>query len=128
MCTYRFSFFFLLNETLLTAGGKNFQTYVIENGVLTAVPGYATVQGIFIGVVAAFVILITVVGPEYVYRFLASRLRKLIVCRYTRKHASHFEEHKTAFEEGGGGDDAIIDENEKDDESFKEAVQESSKV
>ena len=48
------------------AGGKNFQKYVMKNGVLTAVPGYAEVQGIFIGVVAAFVILITIVGPECV--------------------------------------------------------------
>ena len=48
---------------------------MIKNGVQTAVPGYAKVQGIFIGVVAAFVILITIVGPEYVYllvRFLTA--------------------------------------------------------
>ncbi|KAH0826254.1 carboxylic acid transporter protein [Lanmaoa asiatica] len=89
-------------------GGKNFQTYVMENGVLKAVPGYAEVQGIFIGVVAAFVILITVVGPE--------------------KHASHFEQHKTAFEEGGGSDEAAMDEDEKGKDSFKEMAQGHSKV
>lgn len=51
---------------LFAAGGKNFQTQVMENGVLKTVPGYAMVQGIFIGVVAAFVIFITTLGPEYV--------------------------------------------------------------
>jgi SHS family lactate transporter-like MFS transporter len=86
-------------------GGKNFQTYEMVDGVLTPVPGYAIVQGIFIGVVAAFVILITIVGPE--------------------KHASHFEEHKTAFEEGGGRDDAVVDD-EKDRESFNKMAEGSN--
>lgn len=39
----------------------------MKNGVMTTVPGYATVQGIFIGVVATFVIIITIIGPEYAY-------------------------------------------------------------
>lgn len=43
------------------------RTTIIEDGVETDVPDYATVQGIFIGVVAAFIILITIVGPEYVH-------------------------------------------------------------
>ncbi|EDR01408.1 uncharacterized protein LACBIDRAFT_333263 [Laccaria bicolor S238N-H82] len=43
------------------------------------------VQGIFIGVVAAFVVFITIVGPE--------------------KHGSHFEQHKAAFEQGAAEDD-----------------------
>lgn len=51
------------------------------DGVLTPVPGYAVVQGIFIGVVAAFVILITIVGPEYVHSLFSSRLHLLIVYR-----------------------------------------------
>ena len=42
------------------------------HGVLTPVPGYAMVQGIFIGVVSAFVILITIVGPEYVHSLFSS--------------------------------------------------------
>jgi SHS family lactate transporter-like MFS transporter len=49
-------------------------------------PDYATVQGILIGVVAAFVLVVTIVGPE--------------------KHGAHFERHRAAFEEGGGRDDA----------------------
>ena len=44
---------------------------------------------ILIGVVAAFVLFVTVIGPE--------------------NYGSHFEKHKTAFEEGGGRDDAVID-------------------
>lgn len=71
---------FLSHKSLLTAGGKNFKSYVMENGVMKEVPGYAIVQGIFIGVVAAFVILVTIVGPEYVYPWFASRLRSLIIC------------------------------------------------
>ena len=50
---------------------------------------YATVQGILIGVVAAFILVVTILGPE--------------------SHGSHFEKHKTAFEEGGGRDDAVAE-------------------
>ncbi|KAF8889142.1 carboxylic acid transporter protein [Gymnopilus junonius] len=53
------------------------------------VPDYAKVQGILIGVVAAFVFVVTLIGPE--------------------NHGSHFEKHKTAFEEGGGQDDAVME-------------------
>ncbi|KAG2125617.1 major facilitator superfamily domain-containing protein [Suillus cothurnatus] len=70
-------------------GGDNLKTTIMENGVPTQVPNYATVQAIFIGVVAAFVVVITIIGPE--------------------NHGSHFENHKTAFEEGGGRDDAVAD-------------------
>ena len=49
------------------------------------VSDYATVQGILIGVVSAFVLVVTIIGPENI--------------------GSHFEKHKTAFEEGGGEDD-----------------------
>ncbi|KAH8104753.1 carboxylic acid transporter [Cristinia sonorae] len=67
-------------------GGENITT--ILNGKV--VPDYATVQGILIGVVAAFVVFITIIGPE--------------------NHSSHFEKHKTAFEEGAAREDAIVDE------------------
>ena len=50
---------------------------------------YATVQGILIGVVAAFVLVVTIIGPENI--------------------GSHFEKHKTAFEEGGGRDEVQED-------------------
>lgn len=34
-----------------------------------------------------------------------------------RHHGSHFEKHKTAFEEGGGDDDAYIEDEETDPEA-----------
>ncbi|EGO19231.1 carboxylic acid transporter protein [Serpula lacrymans var. lacrymans S7.9] len=66
-------------------GGNNIKTILYVDGQPTVVPNYAKVQGIFIGVVSAFVIIITIIGPE--------------------NHGSHFEKHKTAFEEGGGRDE-----------------------
>ncbi|KAH9933174.1 carboxylic acid transporter [Epithele typhae] len=66
-------------------GAANLKTTIVQNGVSIVVPDYAKVQGILIGVVAAFVIFITVIGPE--------------------NYASHFENAKTAFEEGGGADE-----------------------
>ncbi|KDQ51274.1 hypothetical protein JAAARDRAFT_536713 [Jaapia argillacea MUCL 33604] len=73
-------------------GGENMKTTLVQNGKTTIVPDYAKVQGIFIGVVAAFVIFITLIGPE--------------------NHSSHFEKHKTAFEEGAGRDEAMIEDDE----------------
>jgi len=69
--------------------GDHLRTTIVEKGILTEVPDYATVQGILIGVVAAFVFVITLVGPE--------------------NHGSHFEKHKTAFEEGAGRGDAYME-------------------
>ncbi|KIJ08149.1 hypothetical protein PAXINDRAFT_89314 [Paxillus involutus ATCC 200175] len=77
-------------------GAKHIRETVIVDGKPTSVADYATVQGIFIGVVAAFVIVVTILGPE--------------------NHSSHFEQHKTAFEEGGGRDDAML-EGEEGEES-----------
>lgn len=73
-------------------GAANLHTTVIDkNGQPKVVSDYATVQGILIGVVAAFVLIITIIGPE--------------------NYGSHFEKSKTAFEEGGGrGDLAENDE------------------
>ncbi|KAG1732452.1 carboxylic acid transporter protein [Suillus paluster] len=85
-------------------GGNNLKTTIMQNGVLTVVPDYATVQAIFIGVVAAFVVVITIIGPE--------------------NHGSHFENHKTAFEEGGGSDDAVPDDPSRT--SFHEVDEKSS--
>jgi len=63
-------------------GGENLVKTIIKNGKLITVPNYGAVQGILIGTVAAFVIIITIIGPEH--------------------HGSHFEKSKTAFEQGGG--------------------------
>ena len=73
-------------------GGENLRTTVTLNGITKQVPDYATVQGILIGVVAAFILVVTILGPE--------------------AHGAHFEKHKTAFEEGGGRDDAVVEEGE----------------
>ncbi|KAG2123834.1 carboxylic acid transporter protein [Suillus clintonianus] len=77
------------SATIESTGGDHLKTTIMKNGVLTVVQDYATVQAIFIGVVAAFVVIVTIIGPE--------------------NHGSHFEAHKAAFEEGGGRDDAIAD-------------------
>ncbi|VDC07761.1 unnamed protein product [Peniophora sp. CBMAI 1063] len=74
-------------------GGENLRTTVTINGVTKEVPDYATVQGILIGVVAAFILAVTILGPE--------------------AHSAQFEKHKTAFEEGGGRDDALIEDGEE---------------
>ncbi|KZT43780.1 MFS general substrate transporter [Sistotremastrum suecicum HHB10207 ss-3] len=71
----------------IEATGGEHQTTTLNGKVI---PDYAKVQGIFIGCVAAFTLFMTIIGPEH--------------------HGSHFEKHKTAFEEGGGDDSAIIDE------------------
>lgn len=55
------------------------------DGVTKNVPDYATVQGILIGVVAAYLIIVTILGPE--------------------NHGTHFESAKTAFEGGTGADE-----------------------
>ncbi|KAF8148294.1 carboxylic acid transporter protein [Crassisporium funariophilum] len=83
-------------------GGDNLRTTIFSNGKLLNVPDYATVQGILIGVVAAFVVIITIVGPE--------------------NHGSHFEKHKTAFEEGAARDDALVEDDDvhNDDEKAGE--------
>ncbi|KAL5482505.1 hypothetical protein ACEPAI_9099 [Sanghuangporus weigelae] len=72
-----------------TTGGNNMRTTIIVDGVPTDVPDYAKVQGIFIGVIAAFVFCITLVGPE--------------------QHGAHFERAKAAFEEGAGEDQERIE-------------------
>ncbi len=67
-------------------GAANLHTTIIDkDGNPKVVSDYATVQGILIGVVAAFVLVVTIIGPE--------------------NYGSHFEKHKTAFEEGGGRDE-----------------------
>ena len=42
------------------------KTTIMKNGKLTVVPDYAKVQGMLLGGIAAFVIFITVIGPECV--------------------------------------------------------------
>ena len=58
---------------------------------------------------AAFVIFITIIGPEYVC-FVFYTFRFVDPPFLIRNHGSHFEAHKTAFEEGATQDDAVVDE------------------
>ncbi|KZV96668.1 MFS general substrate transporter [Exidia glandulosa HHB12029] len=62
-------------------GGDNLRTTVHGKDV----PDYATVQGIFIGTVLVYTIILAIVGPE--------------------KHSSHFERDKLAFQEGAARED-----------------------
>jgi len=70
----------------IEATGGEHQTIILDG---KPTPDYATVQGIFVGVIAAFTLVLTIIGPE--------------------KHGLRFEKHKTAFEEGGGMDDAYME-------------------
>ncbi|KJA24395.1 hypothetical protein HYPSUDRAFT_38838 [Hypholoma sublateritium FD-334 SS-4] len=70
-------------------GGDQLKTTISVNGKPEIVPDYAKVQGILIGVVAAFVLIVTIVGPE--------------------NHGSHFEKNKIAFQEGAAAEEVILD-------------------
>ncbi|KAJ3746015.1 MFS general substrate transporter [Lentinula detonsa] len=65
------------------------------------VPNYGKVQGILIGCVAAFTIIVTIVGPE--------------------NHGYEFEKHRAAFEEGGADDNAMMSEEMPDDVEVQKA-------
>lgn len=82
---------YYVHELLLRlGGGDNIRIITLQpDGTVENVPDYGTVQGILMGAVAAFVLIVTFLGPE--------------------NHGSHFEKHKAAFEMGGGEDDAYMD-------------------
>ena len=104
-----------------SASGSHLKSTVIKDGKPAVVADYAKVylsaactsfiwliavidqvQGILIGVVSAFVLIVTVFGPECVsYSSLYPRFSFIL----HRNHGSHFENAKTAFEEGGGRDE-----------------------
>ena len=67
------------------AAGEHARTTVKTPNGPKDVPDYALVQGIFIGCVAAYVIVLTLIGPE--------------------NHGSHFERSKTAFQAGASKED-----------------------
>jgi len=67
------------------AAGEHSRTTIKGPNGLKDVPNYALVQGIFIGCVAAYVIVLTLIGPE--------------------NHGSHFERGKTAFQAGASKED-----------------------
>jgi hypothetical protein len=47
-------------------GGDHLKTTIIVDGKAEVVPNYAKVQGILLGTISAFVIFITIIGPECV--------------------------------------------------------------
>lgn len=53
---------------------------------------------------AAYLIVVTILGPECVLE-LHIEVSSTDVSIWDRNHASHFEEAKTAFEEGAGHDE-----------------------
>jgi len=67
------------------AAGEHSRTTIKGPNGPKDVPNYALVQGIFIGCVAAYVIVLTLIGPE--------------------NHGSHFERGKTAFQAGASKED-----------------------
>ena len=50
-------------------GGDHLKTTIVVDGVPKVVDDYARVQGILIGTVAAYIIFLTIIGPECVLPF-----------------------------------------------------------
>jgi len=87
-------------------GGDHLKTTIIVKGVAKVVPDYARVQGILIGTVAVYIIVLTIIGPE--------------------NHGSHFEQQGLAFE--SGPDDSTPDQRTVDDEKLSDTRSEIRKV
>ena len=67
------------------AGGEHARTTIQGPNGPENVPNYALIQAIFIGAVAAYIIVLALIGPE--------------------NHGSHFEKGKTAFQAGVSQED-----------------------
>ncbi|KAF9646665.1 MFS general substrate transporter [Thelephora ganbajun] len=65
--------------------GQHARTTIMTSDGPKDVPNYALIQGIFIGCVSVYVIVLALIGPE--------------------KHGSHFERGKTAFQAGASKED-----------------------
>ena len=68
-----------------SAVGQHARTTIETANGIQNVPNYALIQGIFIGCVSAYLIVLALVGPE--------------------NHGSHFERGKTAFQAGASRED-----------------------
>jgi len=77
------------------AGGEHLRTIAQGPNGPEDVPNYALIQGVFIGCVAAYIIVLALIGPE--------------------NHGSHFERGKTAFQAGASKEDvdSILEEIKK---------------
>ena len=76
---------FLPVSLVHVAGGEHLRTTIQGPNGPENVPNYALIQGIFIGCVAVYIIILALVGPE--------------------SHGSHFERGKTAFQAGASKED-----------------------
>ena len=47
-------------------GGEHMKTTIIKDGKTVVVPDYARVQGILVGIVAAYILFFIIIGPECV--------------------------------------------------------------
>jgi SHS family lactate transporter-like MFS transporter len=72
-----------------TTAGEHSTTTIQTSTGPKVVPNYALVQGIFIGVVSAYLLFFVIIGPE--------------------NHGSHFERSKTAFQAGASKEDITND-------------------
>jgi SHS family lactate transporter-like MFS transporter len=109
-------------------GGDSMKITIIKNGKPEVVPDYAKVQGILLGAIAAFVIFITVIGPECVFVPISSfrTWEHLFVPFFShRNHGSHFEQEKPGFEDGGDKMRSVEDE-ERTPDILSEDISEKS--
>ena len=75
----------IISAFRFVVGGEHQRTTIQGPDGPEDVPNYAFVQGIFIGCVAAYVIVLALIGPE--------------------NHGSHFERSKMAFQAGASKED-----------------------
>ena len=75
----------LAHSARFVAGGEHSRTTIQTPNGPEDVPNYALVQGIFIGVIVAYLVVLALIGPE--------------------NHGSHFERGKTAFQAGASKED-----------------------
>src|SRR5712671_2618168 len=87
-------------------GGDHMKTTIIKNGQPTVVPDYARVQGILIGIVSVYIIILALIGPECVPSPLRLRHCPTLLfidvtfSHVNRNHGSDFAQHGAAFSEG----------------------------
>lgn len=83
------SIFLISFRSTIVAAGERSTTIIHTSTGPKVVPNYALVQGIFIGIVAAYLLFFVIIGPE--------------------NHGRHFERSKTAFQAGASKEDVSID-------------------
>ena len=82
---FRLGIVILISFRPILAAGEHSTTTIKTPTGTKVVPNYALVQGVFIGVVAAYLLFFVIIGPE--------------------NHGRHFERSKTAFQPGASKED-----------------------